>query len=147
MSEAYREILMGGDFDALLSGVLRARRMEAEAPAGMEQRLSARLAAEEAELRRPQVFGFAEAVRVRRSAASVWSALGLHAAVFAALALLVMTGVRVKAPEKTAVDALTLPLPPVSVRVEHPGGGGGQHDLAPASQGRPPRPSPEQLMP
>ena len=62
----------------LLSGVLRARREEAEAPAGMEQRLRARLAQAEPlgmEARRPQVFGFAEAVKERRSAASAWSAV------------------------------------------------------------------------
>jgi protein TonB len=133
-------------FDGLLSGVLRSRRREAEAPAGLEQRLKARLALEEAELVRPQAFGSAEAMRERRSAASLWGAIGLHAAAAVVLVVMVSAGVHVATPKQTAVEALTLPPPPARVQVDQRGGGG-QQGAGPVTTGHLPRAAAEQLMP
>ncbi len=73
-------------FDGLLRGVLLAR-VGVDAPRGLEQRLLARLAQEDARVVAvmPQRFGFAERVAERRSAASAWFAVGAHAAVLVVL--------------------------------------------------------------
>lgn len=131
-----------GEFNALLTSILR-ERVTAEAPRGLEQRLLARLAQEESS--RP--FAFAERVATRASAASMWVAVGAHAAV-----ILVIFGVAARhlptaIPHQMVVTQLTAPHPPVAPKLDRIGGGGGQHDLAPVTQGHLPRLSLQQIVP
>jgi len=141
------------EFSALLRSVLVERRERAEAPAGLEQRLQARLAQETASVQRraaaPAFFGFAERTRSRRSSGAFGFAIAVHA-----LALVVIFAVAYAQWKKTLPVlgykiVLTAPpvVPLVAPRAEHIGGGGGNHDNGPATQGRLPQFAKEQIVP
>jgi protein TonB len=143
------------NFEAMLQGVLAGQTAAHTQPAGLEQRLLARLrqAADEHEAALTPVaprFGFAESVRTKRSAASLWTALAAHSFVLlAVLAVVGRSAVQVLAPKK-AGEAISLtipPPPPVLPRADRLGGGGGHHDLAPVTEGHLPKLAPQQLMP
>ena len=171
------EQFQGGDetgFEAALQDVLSER--VAGAPQGLEQRLLARLA-QAAELApealspsgsqaavpnvRPaasssatqvrQPFAFVEIGRAKRSASSVWTALGIHGAAIALIAFVIARHVGIIAspvkPAMTLTDLSTPPPPPPpAIKAERMGGGGGQHDLAPVTQGHLPKFAPEQIL-
>ena len=156
MSEAIGSLgnLEEFEFSALLRSVLVERRERAEAPAGLEQRLQARLAQEAARLQpraaAPAFFGLAERARTRRGPGAIGFAIGLHA-----LALLVLFAVAARRASITmpqqATMVSTLTAPPVTLpappRAERMGGGGGHPDTSPAAQGRLPKFAPEQIIP
>jgi protein TonB len=138
------------DFDALLDDVLHEESAWAAAPGGLEQRLTARLAQEhEQPLWSATPFAFAESISPKRSAASLWTALGLHAAAIAAIAMLIAAKVPIAAPVKQAVTALLEPPPPppIAPQAKKIGGGGGQHDLGPVTQGHLPKLAQTQIVP
>jgi protein TonB len=137
-------MMMDGEFGALLERVLGERREEATAPAGLEQRLLARLAQET--VVPVQRFAFAESVRTRRSVASIWTAIAAHAVVL--LAVFALAARHQLMPKQVAVVQLSeqlVPPPPLSVR--QIGGGGGVHDVAPVSRGRLPELAQRQIVP
>jgi len=140
-----------GEFDVLLKGVLR-ERVGVEAPRGISHRLLARLAqepvVEERQVEAARPFAFAERIAVRRSATSTWIAVGAHAAVLLVVFLLAARHLQLIAPVKT-VALVDMPAPPPRVmpKADAIGGGGGQHDLAPVTQGRLPKLAQEQLLP
>ena len=144
------DVMAMDGFEGLLVGVLR-ERVSVEAPRGLEQRLLARLAQEEAAFSCVEVrpFAFAERVAVKRGAASTWFAVGVHAAVL--LVLLAVASRRVMTHEidlkqVALVDRVVLP-PPVRPKMEAMGGGGGQHDAGPVTQGRLPKLATQQILP
>ena len=131
-----------GEFNALLQSVLR-ERVTTEAPGGLEQRLLARLAQEETS--RP--FAFAERVATRASAASMWGAVAAHAAVILVIFTVAARHIQTAAPGKMVMTQLTAPHLPVAPKLDRIGGGGGQHDLAPVTQGHLPRVAQQQIVP
>jgi periplasmic protein TonB len=131
-----------GEFDALLQHVLRDR-VTATAPGGLEQRLLARLAQEETA--RP--FAFAERVATRRSAASLWVAVGAHAAAILVIFTVVSQHLQTARAKVKVLATLTVSPPLVAPKLVGIGGGGGQHDLAPVTQGHLPKLAPQQLLP
>jgi len=150
------------DFDTLLDSILTAK--TGTAPQHLEQRLLARLTqAAEAEQRMPNILPhemwvsrasseslFTSAARMvpQRSAASTWTALGLHAAVILLLAVLIGKHVQLAAPTPKTMTALLAPVPPpLAPSKTAIGGGGGHHDLAPVTQGHLPRLATEQIVP
>ncbi len=145
------------EFDTLLNDVLHDEGARAAAPAALEQRLTARLAQEQAQPMQQQAqpiwsakpFAFAESVSPKRSTASLWSALGIHAVIIAIVAILIASKVHIAAPMKEAVVSLLEPppTPPVMPRETKIGGGGGQHDLGPVTQGHLPKLAQTQIVP
>jgi protein TonB len=135
------------DFDTLLDRALLARRAEAAAPAALEQRLLARLA-QEADRTQP-IFAFSERVRSPRSAVSTWFAVGAHVAILLLIAVVAAQHVTAIAPPKVVLSELIAPHiePPIAPRLKSLGGGGGQHDLAPATAGHLPKLATEQIVP
>jgi protein TonB len=143
------------EFESMLDEVLQEQ--VGGVPAGLEQRLMARFAQEverQAASRaeaRPRLFGFEESVRSRRSAASMWTAIGVHAMVMAAIGLVVAERTSVmKVPVVQQVDLFVPPPPPVmpvAPRMDKAGGGGGQRGLTPVTQGHLPKFAKEQVMP
>ena len=137
------------EFDAALDAVLREESAGAGAPQGIEQRLAARLAQEsQPAIWSARPFAFAESVSAKRSATSVWTAVGIHAAIIGLIAILIAAKVPIAAPVKSAVTALlTPPPPPVAPKETKIGGGGGQHDLGPVTQGHLPKLAQQQIVP
>ena len=131
-----------GEFNALLTSILR-ERATAEAPRGLEQRLLARLAQEETS--RP--FAFAERVATRASAASMGVAVAAHAAVILVIFTIAAQHLPTAIPHEMEVTQLTAPHPPVAPKLDRIGGGGGQHDLAPVTQGHLPKLAKDQIVP
>jgi len=131
-----------GEFNALLQSVL-GERVATEAPRGLEQRLLARLAQEETS--RP--FAFAERVATRASAASMGVAVGAHAAVILVIFALAARHIQTAVPGKMVMTQLITPHLPVAPNLDRIGGGGGQHDLAPVTQGHLPRLALQQIVP
>jgi len=129
------------EFDALLAQVLRERSDEAAAPAGLVQRLKARLA-QAAERRAP--LSFAEVGRAQRSTGSMVFAMAVHVCVLLLLVGVASRQMRMTAPLRTARMLTQLPLLRTPSRL---GGGGGQHDLSAATQGRLPKFATEQFVP
>ncbi|HLI77498.1 MAG TPA: energy transducer TonB [Acidobacteriaceae bacterium] len=86
---------------------------------------------------------------VKRSPTSTAVAVGIHAVIIIAIAMLIATKVPIAAPVKQAIaTALTEPPPPpIAPKDTKIGGGGGQHDLAPVSKGRLPKLAPTQIVP
>jgi protein TonB len=85
---------------------------------------------------------------VKRSPTSTAVAVGLHAAAILVIALLIANHVKMAAPMKQAVTALLEPPPPpVMPRADRIGGGGGQHDLSPVTQGHLPKLAQTQIVP
>ena len=148
MSEATGNVgMIDGEmeFGALLEGALRQRLDEATPPAGLVQRLTARMALE-AERSRP--LSFAEVGKSQRSTASTVFAVVAHACVL--LVVLGLASRQMRSPMQTEVfTALVAPpvAPPIANRADKMGGGGGQHDLAPVTQGRLPKFATEQIVP
>jgi protein TonB len=142
--------LMPTDFDTLLDAALTDRRHEAAAPAALEQRLLARLA-QEADRAQPAqpIFAFADRIRSPRNAASTWFAVGAHAAILLLIVALAAQHVATITAPKIALTQLIAPPipPPVAPRLEHIGGGGGQHDLAPVTAGHLPKLTQQQILP
>jgi periplasmic protein TonB len=83
----------------------------------------------------------------QRSPTSTAIAVGAHILVFALIALFIARQVVVKAPPKPVAISIAAPPPPIAPKVEQIGGGGGQHDLAPVTQGRLPKLAQEQIVP
>jgi protein TonB len=137
------------DFDALLNNVLREEKARAAVPAGLEQRLAARITQEsQPAIWSSKPFAFAESVSAKRSAASLWTAVGVHAAIIGIIAILIAAKVPIAAPVKNAVTALLEPVPPpVMPKETKIGGGGGQHDLGPVTQGHLPKLAQTQIVP
>jgi protein TonB len=137
------------EFDGLLDDVLRDENVRATAPAGLEQRLAARITQEsEPVIWSSKPFAFAESVSAKRSAASTWTAVGIHAAIIGLIAILIAAKVPIAAPVKNAVTALLEPPPPpVAPKETKIGGGGGQHDLGPVTQGHLPKLAQTQIVP
>ena len=131
-----------GEFNALLQSVLR-ERVATDAPRGLEQRLLARLAQEETS--RP--FAFAERVATRARAASMGVAVGAHAAVILVIFALAARHIPTIVPGKMVMTQLTAPHLLVAPKPDIVGGGGGQHDLAPVTQGHLPKVSRLQVVP
>ena len=135
-------------FEAALHGALY-ERSTMPVPGGLEQRLLARLAQAAEPAAVHPLFGSLELGKSRRSIGSLWTALGIHAAVIAFIAFVVVAkvGILASATKPTvSISDLTVPPPPPAVNAAKTGGGGGQHDLEPASQGRLPKFSPEQIL-
>jgi protein TonB len=85
---------------------------------------------------------------VKRSPASTWTAVGIHAAIIGLIAILIAAKVPIAAPVKNAVTALLEPPPPpVAPQAAKIGGGGGQHDLSPVTQGHLPKLDTKQIVP
>jgi protein TonB len=137
------------DFDALLDDVLREDNARAAAPAGVEQRMAARIAQEnQPAIWSAKPFAFAENISAKRSASSLWTAVGVHAAIIGIIAILIAAKVPIAAPVKNAVTALLEPPPPpVAPKETKIGGGGGQHDLGPVTQGHLPKLAQTQIVP
>jgi protein TonB len=148
MSEAVNLFGIDGgmEFGVLLGAVLRERQDEAKAPAGLEQRLKARLA-QEAERSAARPFAFAERVATRRSAASMWTAVAAHVVVLLAVfALALQPAVQGTAPK---ISKAFMPLKPTVVSpigLKPAGGGGGAHDVVPVTQGRLPKFATEEMV-
>jgi protein TonB len=139
----------GMEFGALLEAVLRERREEAAAPAGLEQRLKARLTqASEAERVSARPFAFAESVRTERSAASMWTAFAVHAAVLLAVfGLATQQVTRTAGLKKIMMRVAISTPPPLPPGLRMSGGGGGARDVAPVTEGRLPKFAEDQLVP
>jgi len=138
------------EFDALLDDVLREENTQVLAPDGIEQRLLARIEQEsERTIWNSRPFAFAETIATKRSPASFWTAIGVHAAAIALIAILIASKVPIAAPvKKTFVSLLEPPPPPpVAPKAKTIGGGGGQHDLGPVTQGHLPKLAPQQIVP
>lgn len=147
------------EFEAALRHALEARMALDAAPRGLEQRLLARFAQAEEAAAQPTglritgraLFASAEIGKARRSAASLWTAVGVHAAAIALIAFAVAAqvhGPAVKpAHEVTLTDLTPPPPPPVLPKNDRMGGGGGHHDLTAATEGRLPRFSEQQIVP
>ena len=147
------------EFEAILDEVLQGR--VGGVPAGLEQRLMARFELEmerDAAMRsasartgmQPGLFGFETKVKTRRSAASMWTAIGVHAAVIAVIALMVVKQSALVGLREARVVEVLMPPPvvsPVAPRLSRMGGGGGQRDLTPVTQGHLPKFAREQVVP
>jgi protein TonB len=138
------------EFDGLLDDALREENARAAAPAGLEQRLTARIAQEsQPAIWSARPFAFAESISTKRSTASTWTAVGIHVVVIAIIAILIAAKVPIAAPVKQAMTALMEPPPPppVAPKATKIGGGGGQHDLGPVTQGHLPKLAQTQIVP
>lgn len=143
-------------FEAALQGALHERAHHGT-PGGLEQRLLARLAqAAEPEFAPTRssaasaLFASPELGKSQRSAASLWTAVGVHAAAIAFIAFVVAAKTGIVMAPKPAVPVADLsiapPPPPPALHADKMAGGGGQRDFAPASVGRLPKFSPEQIL-
>jgi periplasmic protein TonB len=85
----------------------------------------------------------------KRSPAGTAAAIVAHAAIILLIALLIAKHVQLAAPLKAQLTALTEPPPPAPLmpRADKMGGGGGQHDLAPVTQGHLPKLAQQQIVP
>ena len=86
----------------------------------------------------------------KRSPASTAGAVALHVVAILLIALLIAHQVHIAPPvKKTMVltDIVPPPPPPVAPRPSQIGGGGGQHDLAPVTQGHLPKLAQQQIVP
>ena len=138
------------EFDELLDDVLSEESAQASAPEGLEQRLMARIAQESQPVvwnARP--FAFAETIATKRSPASLWTAIGLHAVAIGLIAVLIASKVPMAAPVKKVMTSLMEPPPPppVAPKAKQIGGGGGQHDLSAVTQGHLPKLAQQQIVP
>jgi periplasmic protein TonB len=138
-----------GGFEAALRSVLR-ERGAVEVPAGLEQRLLARLAQEEDAVVLPVMrpFAFAERVAVRRSSAGTWWAVGAHAAVLLVVLAVASMRVMMQGAAVAPVASVELSVPPAVVKpsLVANGGGGGQHDAGKVAEGHLPRLEQQQMV-
>jgi protein TonB len=85
---------------------------------------------------------------VKRSPTSTAIAVGAHVLVILLIGFLLARRVAVViAPKLEMTQLVAPPPPPVAPKVEKIGGGGGQHDLAPVTQGHLPKLAQEQIVP
>ena len=135
------------DFERLLRSVMQQRRAEAEPRAGMEQRLLARLA-HEGQIVNADPFGFVERLRTPRSEIATWFAVAVHAAALLVIVAVASRHMMITSTKEMALMTLTTPvLPPhLAPRALQMSGGGGKHDLAPASRGHLPKFVPQQVV-
>lgn len=91
----------------------------------------------------------ADPMAVKRDPVSAGIAIGIHALVFLLIGLYLAHRVIVAVQKpKTEVTSLTVPPPPpVLPKPDRIGGGGGQHDNAPVTQGHLPKLAQEQIVP
>jgi len=135
------------EFEALLESVV-AERVIADPPAGLAQRLMARMmqAAQQHVYPTRKPFAFAESVKAPRSAASLWLAVGAHVAVvlviFGIAAHRIMTS---SVKEQFVATAVEPPI--VAPKAASIGGGGGQYNIASVSAGHLPPPAHRQIVP
>lgn len=134
-------------FDHLLDSTLRTR-SAAQPPAGLEQRLLARVAnaaPTPAGANNLGLFSTTDRVNMRRSSMSFWSAIAAHAAVFLIIFTLAAQHIHFTEPVKeTMLTEIPPPLPPLANKI---GGGGGQPDHSAATQGHIPKVADQQLLP
>lgn len=138
------------DFDGLLDDVLCEENTLTTAPEALEQRLLAQIAQHsQPAIWNARPFAFEEAVAAKRSPASLWTAIVLHAAAIGLIAVLIASKVPIAAPVKQSVASLIQPPPPppVAPKAKQIGGGGGQHDLGPVTQGHLPKLAQQQIVP
>jgi protein TonB len=85
----------------------------------------------------------------KMSPSSVAGSVAFYALLLLLIGLLIRNHVQISAPVKTSVVTLTAPPipPPLPPKAQQIGGGGGQHDVAPVSQGRLPKFAQEQIVP
>ncbi len=84
----------------------------------------------------------------KRSPASAGIAVGLHVIAILLIALFIASEVKVMNQEQSVAKVnLPVPPPPMAPRLTAIGGGGGQHDLAPVSQGHLPVLAQKQILP
>ncbi len=101
------------------------------------------------------MFATAGGIKAPRSQASIWTAVVIHAVIIALIAWLIASRVHLApvVPQQAAVvnlpelPAPPPPPPPVAPAATQMHGGGGQHDIAPPTQGHLPKFSPEQIVP
>jgi protein TonB len=99
------------------------------------------------------MFATAGGIKAPRSQASFWTAIVAHAVAIGIIALLIMNHVKLAAPAPQTATVIAPPLstpPPLPMmpKAQKMGGGGGQHDLAPVTQGHLPKFSQEpQIVP
>ncbi len=90
-------------------------------------------------------------MKTKRSPASTATAVGIHVLVFLIIGYFLAHEVRkVTAPPAVVVSTLTAPPPPAPPplpKLDRMGGGGGQHDLAPVTQGHLPKFATTQIVP
>ncbi len=138
-------------FEVNLRQVLEAR-TGAKEPAGLEQRLLARVSnaqeamvpARAAAAAPRSMFATAGGIKAPRSQASLWTAVLFHCVAIALVALMIARQPHIRSLMQPQVATLmTPPLapPPTPVlpKAERMGGGGGQHDLSPVTHGRLPK--------
>jgi protein TonB len=91
----------------------------------------------------------ADPMKIKRSPTSTAVAVILHAVVILLIAFFIARQVHVTTPAPVAVAVVSdpPPIPPVVPKMVQIGGGGGQHDLAPVTQGRLPKLAQEQIVP
>jgi len=85
----------------------------------------------------------------KMSPSSVAGSVAFYAALLLVIGLLIRNHVQITAPVKTSVTTLIAPTipPPMAPKAQQIGGGGGQHDIAPVSQGRLPKFAQTQIVP
>lgn len=98
------------------------------------------------------MFATAGGIKAPRSQSSIWTAVGAHAVIIGLLAWFIAHHIVVAAPVAPAVATIMAPpieapKPPVLPKAEKMGGGGGQHDLAPVTQGHLPKFAQTQIVP
>lgn len=133
-------------FDQLLQSSLN----DAANPV-IPQGLSARLLAALAQPAAGDVVLFSSSVRMQapRSSASTWTAVAAHAAAILLIALTLKSHLQIAAPmvHPTLVNLTAPPPQPLAIKQEKMGGGGGQRDLSPVTQGHLPRLAQVQIVP
>jgi protein TonB len=85
----------------------------------------------------------------KMSPSSVAGSVAFYAVLLLVIGLLIRNRVQIAAPVKTTLTTLIAPPipPPMAPKAQQIGGGGGQHDIAPVSQGRLPKFAQEQIVP
>jgi protein TonB len=85
----------------------------------------------------------------KMSPTSVAGSVAFYAALLLLIGLLIRNHVQITAPIKANVTTLIAPPipPPIAPKAQQIGGGGGQHDIAPVSQGRLPKFAQTQIVP
>jgi protein TonB len=134
------------EFEALLHSVLQERSAWSEPPAGLEQRLTARLA-QEPEARPIAAFVFAQGPRTQRSSASLWFAAAAHGLALLLILAVASRHLSVPAPTKTLLTTALIPPPAIPPAAHTIGGGGGHHDIAPDTAGHLPKFAQHQILP
>jgi protein TonB len=85
----------------------------------------------------------------KMSPSSIAGSVTFYALLILLIALIIRNHVQIAAPVKQNVTTLIAPPipPPIAPKAQAIGGGGGQHDIAPVSQGRLPKFAQEQIVP